>query len=212
MSARRVAVVFDAAPRSRPALDAIARLAARLEGELSAVFVEDVGLLHWAALPFTREVELPTASRREFDVIAMERALRASAEGLRRLVEAAAAGASVPWNFRVERGVLITELLRAAADADLVMAEPVERRLTAICHATAPAGIFDGIVELTDLPTHDLDVVLLGEMPPAGGNGEQRLRAQLAQRAGGRRLRVVRAARDEDLRALLGAGAAREQA
>jgi len=206
MSPARVALVLDSAPRLRPALGAVARLAARLEGELSAVFVEDEGLLHWASLPFTREVGFPTASRREFDAEAMARALRAGAEGLRRQLESAALGASVPLRFRVSRGALLGELLRAAAEADLVVAEsaclePLACRLTAIVRAGAPPGAFEGLAELAEQMLADVDVVLLGAGPP-GGDGEQLLRERLSRRRA-ERVRLLRAARDEDLRRLL---------
>ncbi|PKN22384.1 MAG: hypothetical protein CVU64_24985, partial [Deltaproteobacteria bacterium HGW-Deltaproteobacteria-21] len=53
---RRILVAMDPSYRSVGALDVAAELAARLGAELSAVFVEDVDLLHLAELPFAMEI------------------------------------------------------------------------------------------------------------------------------------------------------------
>jgi nucleotide-binding universal stress UspA family protein len=122
MKRRRVIVGFDAAaPLDRTALEAAAGITARIEGELTGLFVENIDLLHMAALPFTREVGFPSAASRELDVERMERALRAVAGEAHRMLGTIAAGARLNWSFRVTRGVFATELASAAEEADLVL-------------------------------------------------------------------------------------------
>jgi hypothetical protein len=122
MKDRRVIVGIDAgAPLDRAALEAAAGIAGRIEGELAGLFVENVDLLHLAALPFTREVGLTSIASRELDVARMERSLKAVAGEAHRLLEAVAARAQIRWSFNVTRGRLAEELVSAASGADLVL-------------------------------------------------------------------------------------------
>lgn len=118
MSIRRITVVQEAVQAAR-ALDAVAQAAAALEAELTGLFVEDVELLHFAGLPFAREIG--AFSARALDVGTMERRLRSQAEEARRALAAAAEGKPLRWSFRVERGSVPARVRRALADADLVV-------------------------------------------------------------------------------------------
>jgi Universal stress protein family len=139
LSPRRIVVGLEALPRSRAALRAAADIAARTQAELIALFVEDANLLEWAGLPFAREVGFPSAVARTLDAAAMERRLRALAQQTERSLEELARGTSLRWSYRVARGALMTELLAAAAENDLVVASAVAewtpRRLAASAHA-----------------------------------------------------------------------------
>jgi hypothetical protein len=119
---RRVVVGLEPAPFSRPLLEAAAELAQRMQAELVGLFVESQDLLHFAGLPFAREVGFASATRRRLDVESMERALRALAGEARRTLAAIAERTPVQWSFRVSRGSLPVELLAAAGEADLVIA------------------------------------------------------------------------------------------
>lgn len=119
---RRIVVVLDAAARAEAALRAAAELAARREAELVALFLEDLDLVHLAGLPFAREIGFPSAASRALDVEAVERVLRRHAEQARRMVAEFAAGTPLKWSFQVARGALAEEILRAAAEAELVIA------------------------------------------------------------------------------------------
>ena len=119
MSIRRITVV-QKPPRPARALDAVAEAAAALEAELLGLFLEDVDLLHFAGLPFAREIGA-SARARGLDLETMERRLRSQAEEARRALAAAAQGRRVRWSFRVERGSLPARVHRALSDADLVV-------------------------------------------------------------------------------------------
>ena len=119
MSIRRITVVQEAA-RGAGALGVIAEAAAALEAELLGLFLEDVDLLHFAGLPFAREIGASVRPR-GLDVQTMERRLRSQAEEARRALAAAAEGKPVRWSFRVERGSGPAQLRKALADADLVV-------------------------------------------------------------------------------------------
>jgi hypothetical protein len=119
MSIRRIIVVQEPARAAR-ALDAVAEAAAALEAELLGLFLEDVELLHFAGLPFAREIGA-SARPRGLDVQTMERRLRSQAEEARRALAAAAEGRALRWSFRVERGSVPAQLRKALADADVVV-------------------------------------------------------------------------------------------
>ncbi len=145
LRARRIVVALDASSPGKAALQAVAALASRLQAELFALFVEDIDLLHLAAMPGAREIGYPSAIRRELDVAAMERSLRLHAEDARRLVAALAENAPLKWSFQVARGSLTSQLLSAVAEADLVVAvfagsEQAALQLAAICEGSASAA------------------------------------------------------------------------
>lgn len=91
------------APGSGGAPEAIAELAQEMQAELLGLFIEDVELLRFAALPFAREVGFPSAARREMDLAGLERQLRAQAAGLRQALATALEPTAVSWSFRVAR-------------------------------------------------------------------------------------------------------------
>jgi nucleotide-binding universal stress UspA family protein len=117
---RRILVALDASRESQAALEAAAKLAARLEAELLGVFVEDVDLLNLAALPFSREASPLSHSSHTLQPEQIERDLRSRAAMARRALAEVAADFHIDWRFRIARGRVETELLAAAEDADLV--------------------------------------------------------------------------------------------
>lgn len=116
---RRILVGLDASPSSYAALEAAVSLALELEAEIEGLFVEDVNLLRFAGLSFTRVVDAASARPRAFEPAELERESRARAEQARQML-AAAAGTRISWSFRVARGKVESEFLAAARKADLV--------------------------------------------------------------------------------------------
>jgi nucleotide-binding universal stress UspA family protein len=119
---RRVIVGMDPALQSRALLEAAVELAERMEAELVGLFVENQDLLHFAGLPFAREVGFASATRRTLDVESMERSLRALAKEAQQTLASVAGRTPVQWSFRVVRGSPAAELLAVAEESDLVIA------------------------------------------------------------------------------------------
>jgi hypothetical protein len=91
------------APGSAGAPEAVARLAEEMQAELLGLFIEDVELLRFAALPFAAEVGFPSAVRRSVDLAGLERQMRTQAAGLRQALAVALDPTAVSWSFRVAR-------------------------------------------------------------------------------------------------------------
>ena len=143
---RRIVVALDASAPGKTALEAAAGLAARLEAELLAVFVEDLDLLHLAGLPFACEIGYPSAIRRELDVSAMERTLRLLADEARRSVALVAERVPLKWTFEVARGSLTEPLLASAAEAELIIgalsgSERAALQLATLCSESGSASL-----------------------------------------------------------------------
>jgi len=118
---RRILVSLDPASDALATLAAGARLAARLHAELEALFVEDIDLLHSAALPFVRRASPAAPGWRDFDTASMERELARLATQIRHALAAEAERARLKWSFRVVRGRPEAEALGAGETADLVI-------------------------------------------------------------------------------------------
>lgn len=118
---RRILVALDASPHSEAALDAAAELAARLSAELQGLFIEDINLLRLAELPFAREVGFFTAAHRRLDARGIQRQLRAQARRVEARLTEIGERDQLQWSFRVARGAIASELLRASSDVDLVI-------------------------------------------------------------------------------------------
>jgi hypothetical protein len=116
MTRRRLVVALEAGIAD-PELEAAVALASSLDAELLGLFVEDLDLLRFAALPFAHEIGFGSAARRRLDPASLERDLRAHAAEAERRLAGAAARERVPSAFRVARGVAHAELLAAAAES-----------------------------------------------------------------------------------------------
>jgi hypothetical protein len=114
----RIVVGLDLRERRNARLHALAKLAEQMQAELIGLFVEDIELLHLAALPFALEVGFPSAARRELDVERLTRSFEAHANELRRACDAVFGSTTVSWSFRVARGARAEQLLSAAIEAD----------------------------------------------------------------------------------------------
>lgn len=117
---RRILVALDASAASLAALEAAATLAACLDAELLGLFVEDVNLLRLAGLPFASELDMATGRTRSLVPREMEQRLRAQAIRAEDSLAQVAARRQLRWTFRVVRGQVVTELLGAEIEADLI--------------------------------------------------------------------------------------------
>lgn len=113
---QRLVLGLGVAGASRDALRATARLAAALELELDALFIEEETLLELGLLPFVREIRLDRMRVEGVDLARIERELHERAAWLRRTVEEAAIRARTSWRFsrlRGDPGGLIGKHVRA---------------------------------------------------------------------------------------------------
>jgi len=122
----RVVVALGTAGPDVAALEAAARLAAAVQADLAALFVEDVNLLRLAALPGALEFGFGSAAPRQIEAASIERALRVRAAALRRRLGAMAGQHAVSWTFEIARGHLPRVVLESAGDI-VVLAAPQHR-------------------------------------------------------------------------------------
>jgi len=118
---RRILIALDTASSILPAIEAAAGLALGLNAELAGLFIEDERLLRFAGLPFAREFGFASARARPLAPAAIEHALRAQAEQLRRLLAATAERLSLAWTLEVVRGEVSRSLLARADASDLLV-------------------------------------------------------------------------------------------
>jgi nucleotide-binding universal stress UspA family protein len=118
---KRILVALDSSPSSLAALDAAAELATGFGAELVGLFVEDVNLLRLAELSFTQEVGLFSGRSRRLEIRHVERQFRSQASQARQALEQIAERTQLDCTFRVARGMIVSELLTAASEADMII-------------------------------------------------------------------------------------------
>jgi nucleotide-binding universal stress UspA family protein len=185
---RRILVALDASPGSLAALGTATRLAELFHAELRGLYVEDVNLLRASELPFAREIGIHSGAQRRLDLGEIERQLREQAELARRALTDSARRARVRSSFRISRGAVVSELITAASEMDLVIVgksgwSPIERRRLGstardlLTQATRPALVLERGSRLR----HPLAVVCDGS---ALGQRALQVAATLARREG----------------------------
>jgi nucleotide-binding universal stress UspA family protein len=127
---RRILVALDASPHSLAALDAAIELAARFKAELLGLYVEDRNVLRLAELPFTRELDFLSARTRHMRMREIERQLRVQMQRVRDIFSGITRRAHVRATFHVARGAVISEVVSAASDADVLILGKIGRSLT----------------------------------------------------------------------------------
>jgi hypothetical protein len=120
-SFRRVVLALDPGADYHAALAEAIRLATALHAELSALFVEDVGLLDAARHSFVRRYTQVTDRWEPFGEHDIETAFKELADKVRAAVAEAAGRDRLPWSFSVVRGAVEAAALEAAREADLVI-------------------------------------------------------------------------------------------
>ena len=116
--------------------DALVRLAAEFARgmglDLHGLFIEDEALLHVAAMPFSREIRLPSHQWQTMDTGRMEAELHLAAETAHRRLRHVVAELGIHAAFEVRRGVPHLCIAGVCTAADIVVIPAIE--------ATDPGG------------------------------------------------------------------------
>jgi hypothetical protein len=193
----RIVLALERSPASAASVEPALALAQSLHATLCALFVEDPGLLGYAALPFAREVDPESGEVRPLSAAQLERALRGEATRTERLLAEAARRRTVEVSFRVVRG-RIDVAARTEADAgDIVMIgvfsgrgrwsppEPTAGGLVAAYYdpATGSSRILDTAARLSTAVRHDLAIAApagvrleIDALPPVHRKGARLVR------------------------------------
>jgi nucleotide-binding universal stress UspA family protein len=120
---KKILLALESGKREPFNLDVTVDFALRFKAEVTGLFVEDTDLLRLSALPFSTQVNLTTALSHPLERGDLERDFAVMAAAARRRLSDAAARREVKWSFKTVRGRAMTEIVAAAADADLLVME-----------------------------------------------------------------------------------------
>ncbi len=144
---RRILLALSGAADELAWIDAAAELAAAMEAELSALFVEDVDLLRASRLPGMWEMGRYSARLRQMQADSTQRWLQAAARRSEQALLRAAEARSLRFSFRILQGKPLHTLLAQAASLDLVW---LGRRVLVTTARPRPlAVLFDGSLAAT---------------------------------------------------------------
>ncbi len=99
-------------------IEALAEHARALDAELIGLFIEDIEMLRFAAMPFACEIGTASARKRSVDVEAVERYMAARAAEVREALGQVLDRTSVTWTFRIGRGTVFDQLLAAGVERE----------------------------------------------------------------------------------------------
>lgn len=117
----QIVVALDPSAHSMAALEAAVRMAGRFGADLQALFIEDVNIRRLTDLPFVQEVGLYSGSCRRVEVQELSRQLRVQVGRIRRRFGTMTRHIETRCTFRKIRGQVASEVLSAAAEADVVI-------------------------------------------------------------------------------------------
>ncbi|MBL8667709.1 MAG: universal stress protein [Rhodospirillales bacterium] len=118
---RRVLLALGTASGDPATVERAAALAARLRGDLLAVYVEDIDVARLAEFASVSTLSTVTAATHPLATGHLRDTLRLQVARLRRELEQAALRRRVKLAFQVRQGRLLAEVLSAATDEDLVV-------------------------------------------------------------------------------------------
>ena len=118
---RRVLVALSGRSDELALLEAGVELAARMEAELAACFVEDLGLLRASQLPGMRELGRLSAQSRKLEPAQLERMFRTAASQAEALLRQAAAARAIRFSFQVSQGHPLQHVLTLAGRMDAIL-------------------------------------------------------------------------------------------
>ena len=162
---RRILLALDTASPDPTAVERATALAARLRGELLALYVEDIDLVRLAEHASVNALSTVTAAPYEFTTGYLRETLRLQAARIRRELERMAERRRIKCAFQVRQGRLVAEVLRAAGDDDLVVIGGAGGRSEPLwASRPLPAAVAQALTQ-----AQVRSVLLLRPDAPAGG-------------------------------------------
>ena len=121
LSQKKFLVAFDTTQDYQSILELAATLALHQRAQLSALFVEDINLIHLAGLPFTRVIDRITSSTQPIDEIWVTRNMEKQIIQIRHLLANVKMHSSLEISLKIVRGHYVAEAIAAADEADLLL-------------------------------------------------------------------------------------------
>ena len=118
---RRILVALGSSMEDRKSLQTAAKLAAALQAELQALYIQDMSLIRFAELPFATELISHSASERSIDPVLIQKELEVQAKQVNRELARLAEQQNVKWSFETVQGHVESEILAASEQADLLI-------------------------------------------------------------------------------------------
>lgn len=174
---RRIMLALDAMNCEAALMEAAALIAAKLEAELDALFVEDADVYAVADLPITHEISLGSGRERAITGSHVEQALRCLSREAEQRFSAVTRRSRINGEFQVTRARRGEALSDASARVELLLMQPRERtivrvriqetrppRVFVLCGATpASARALELAARLAQQDHHVLEVIAAGE-------------------------------------------------
>jgi nucleotide-binding universal stress UspA family protein len=118
---KRILVAIDASRHSLAGLEAAVELARTLDADLTGLFIEDINLLRLGEMPISNQVGYYSLVRKRLSSEEVRRQLATQGRWAYEAVELLSTQRGLRWTFRVSRGPIMAELIRATQKADLVI-------------------------------------------------------------------------------------------
>ncbi len=147
---KRILVTLDQSGYGISVLRVAAGMAAKLQGELLGLLVEDINLIRLAELPFSREVNLFEEGGYHLCLDSLEKQLRSQAERLRHNLASIAGQQKIPWSFRLARGRLAAEIMAVMREVDVLIMGQMQGLFP------QPLRLSSTLSERRPLPANDL--------------------------------------------------------
>jgi hypothetical protein len=178
---RRIMLALDAMHCEAALIEAAVLIAAKLEAELDALFVEDSDVYAVADLPITHEISLGSARERAITGPHVEQALRCLSREAEQRFSAVTRRSRVKGQFQVTRARRGEALSEASVRVELLLMQPRERtimrvriqetrppRVFVLCGATAASRrALEFAARLARQDHHVLEVIAGGEVDAA---------------------------------------------
>ena len=140
---RRIMLALDAMNCEAALMEAAALIAAKLEAELDALFVEDADVYAVADLPITHEISLGSGRERAITGSHVEQALRCLSREAEQRFSAVTRRSRIKGEFQVTRARRGEALSDASARVELLLMQPRERTIVRVrIQETRPPRVF----------------------------------------------------------------------